>query len=429
MIKDSGYVLIGHTRGSTSLYQFTDSLNALWAVYVDAYTGHGIIKKSTNQGVSWFQTDDVGPVDEITIRGGYAAYRLAGKVTIYDLDEGFQMFQRVYEFPVYGNSQGATTVPTDIIPVPELGGFAMSVPAGAFGGTYHSVFNIKTGTQGMGLGEMSALWGTQNNNIKTPDPVNDKIYWVNRYTDPYSPDISYDCLQDSQIGAVFKPPPGDSSPVQLPLGSAFHSTQYEGFLSGRNTLSGVGIESRDTAPSFFLPADPWQTGSNTAPLYVPSLAAPGMAFTYPVQSTPSGVSYDQPRAKGGAFGICGGYPTFGLFEPGSGLALCRLFGVHTSSAAMGGRKFLGNFKYPFSRLRIWMPYTNGIFGMALIGSYGAPVQYSGTPTGAQSLFWVYDKFPDNIPARVVNKNGKFVEADSEKLPMVAKTDDRSYVRW
>lgn len=423
MIKGSGYVLIGHARGAGGVYQFTDALNALWCVYIDAYTGHGIIKKSTNQGLSWFQTDDVGLVDEISIRGGYAAYRRAGKVTIYDLDEGFQLFQRVYGFGPLANQ-----LPSGIIPVPELGGFAMYVP-GTYGGSY-AVFNIITGTQQQGLGDLVVLWGTQNNNIKFPDPVNDKIFYVARYTDPFSPDISYDFLVDSQTGPVFKPPPGQNYVIPLPMGDAFHSTQYEGFLSGRNSLRGVGVESRDSAANFYLPADPWQTGVNTAPLYVPTLAAPDLRnYSFPVQSTPSGVSYDQPYAKGGAYGICGGYPTFGLFEPGGGLALCRLFGANTQQSSFGGRKFLGNFKYRFSRTRIWMPYTNGIFGMGLSGVYSAPTQYGGSPAGSQSLFWVYDKFPDDIPARVVSKNGKFVEDDRTKLPMSAKTNDRSYVRW
>lgn len=431
MIKGSGYTLIGHAKNAGHLYHFTDALNALWCVYIDAFTGHGIIMKSRTQGLSWYQTDDVGRVDEITVRGGYAAYRLGPKVTVYDLDEGFQMFQHSYELPVPGGSADQTYNLTEPIPVPELGGVALKTRL--MFSEAHYIYNIVNGSQGFGLGELVSLWGSQNNNIKFPNPTTDRVYYVWRYTDPFTPDSSYDVLNYAGAGGsgpVLVPPPENFGyPVDLPLGNAFHATGYEGFLSGRTSLTGVGVESRDSPPSGFSPADPWQVGTNTAPRYAPTLAAPGIDFTFPVQSVPSGVSYDQPYAKGAAYGIVGGYPTFGLFEPGSGLALCRLAGVSGSTGTIGGRKFLGNFPHGFTRSRIWMPFTNGIFGMGLIGHLGGSVQQGGSPAGASSLLWVYDREPDRIPARVVSKNGKFVEDDAAKVGITAKIDARSYVRW
>lgn len=412
-------VLIGHAKNAGHLYHFTDSLNALWCVYVDAYTSHGIIMKSRNQGLSWYQTDDVGVVDEITVRGGYAAYRAGPKVTVYDLDEGFQMFQRLYDLPIPGGT--GTYYPTEPIPIPEMASFALKTRALFSSG--HTLYSINSGAQVGGLGELVAVWGSQNNKIKTPNPTTDRAYYVWRYTDTFSPEIRYDVLSYIGLGgsdAVFLPPPGTSgSPIPLPLGYAFHSTQYEGFVSGRTSLAGAGIESTDSAPSAFSPSDPWQQGKNTAPRYA-SLTAPNIDDTTPLQSVPSGVSYDQPFAKGVAYGMVDGLPTFGLFEPGNGLALCRL---------SGGRKFLGNFKNGFTRSRIWMPFTNGIFGMGMVGTLGGSVRDGGSPTGAQSLIWIYDKNPDDIPARVVSKNGKFVQDEAARVGITAKIDARSYVRW
>lgn len=418
----AGLVTIGEALPSTAghLYHFTDSLSALWCVYIDAYTRTGIIKKSTNQGLSWFQTDDVGPVDEITIRGQYAAFRSGPKVSLYDIDEGFVIFQRSYQV---SGPTGNTAIGREVIPVPELGGFAMRPPSITSGANVHALFNL-LGTQVMGLGGnngLRALWGTQNNNIKTPDPAVDKIFYVASYQDPFDPVITYDYLLDSQFGEVFPRRSGAREPVELPLAHTFGYSLYEGFLSSRNSLAGVSTQGTVSSPSFFLPADNWQNGRNTAPLYTPSLASPSRndgVFTFPVLSTPSGVQYDNTSSRAAAFGVAGRFPTFGLIEPGGNLAICRL----SSSGQFFGRKFLGSFPGGIARQRVWMPYTNGIFGMGIVGTIAT------TKANTVSLLWAYDKDPDNIPGRAVSVGGVF-EDEVETQPITSEIDSRSFQRW
>lgn len=422
MLPNSGITVIGHARSAGHLYHFADSLFSLWCVYIDAYTGHGIIKRSINQGITWYQTDDVGLVDEITMRGQYVAYRQGYKVSIYDVDEGFVIHQKSYQ------SNDHNSYPSSPIPIPELGGYALKPPRSltAFGDINHQIHHIKDGAVigGWGRDGLQALWGTQNNKIHSPDPTVDKIFYVWRWYDVFFEVIRYDVLGHSVGGFLtdYHPHPNSRDPIPLPMETPVRGTQYEGFMNARNTTQGCSAQTTSSSPAFFLPADNWQRGFNTAPLHIPDLGAPRRQdglYTFPVASTGGGHMYDDISSRAGAVGVCGGAQTFGLLEPGGGLALCR-------SAGPGnyyGRKFLGALPGSVARSRIWMPFTNGIFGMGLIGAFGGI-----TPERTQTLLWVWDKEPDEIPSRTRVIDGR-LEEDPDRIPVTAETDSRSFVRW
>lgn len=425
LLSSAKLVHIGEARGAGHLYHFTDVLSSLWCVYIDAFTGRGIIKRSRDQGRTWMQVDDVGPVDEITIRGKYAGYRRGARVALYDIDEGFEILAHFHSATT---ARGQVTVGSGIIPVPELGSYALDPPRGdSIFPPPKALYNTKTGTIQFTIGGnhgFKALWGTQNNDIKDIDFSRDMIYFINTYQDPFTPQIVYDVLFRFAGGGIVAVhhDPLSRAPVELPMYRTVAGSGYEGFVSSRNSLTGCSPQVRTSSPSSFLPADHWQEGRNTAPLYVPSLAADLLydETVFPVHSTPSGVQYDNLSSRAGVTGFVGGFRTFGLIEPGNGLALCRM----RTTGEFFGRKFLGTFPAQVNRQRTWMPYSNGIFGMGVVAHVAGV-----TRTSAQSLFWVLDTAPDDVPSRLVNVDGKFEVKESAAPQIRALRKTRSYDRW